>query len=376
MELSQMARLRLAYGFQKAKDLKSLHRAKTLIEDFVEINNSKPDAVDSRSSKLVDEAIYQLAWVLQDLEQTEESQECFGILTMDYPDSKYWPDAAFRHAELVQKSDPEFAGRLLEKILLQNVPAEICVQALYLRSKIAADSGEWSSVIGPMSEMASRTEDDKVKAVASYWHAEALYRTGDFEAAGVIFDGLQPKAELLGAKLEPWLLLRLAQSHGKSQRWTNASTVARDCLDRFPNFANDYEFIYVLGRAEEYDGVFDKARTKYREVIESERGANTETAAIAQWRIGETYFHQKEYKKAVEAYYRTDSLYEFEQWKSAALLQAGKCQEHLENWSHAAKLYTQLLDQHPQCEFVIDAKERLGRVTQIAKRTSNKETTR
>ncbi len=376
-ELSQMARLRLAYGYQKAGDLKSLHRAKQLIEQFVEINSSRDFPVDANSAKLIDEAIYQLAWVNLDLENNDEAEQCFMAIATDYPDSKFWPDAACRCAQtLIEKSDTASASELLERILHQDLPAEIGVQALYLRSKIAAQSGDWESVVEPMSELAGRVEDDKVKATANYWHAEALYRTGDFETAGTIFDSIQPQAEFLGDKLEPWLLLRLAQCHGKSQRWTNAAMLARDCLDRFPNFANDYEFVYVLGRALEYDGVFDEARGMYEQVIKSENGASTETAAIAQWRIGETYFHQKEYKKAIKAYYKTDSLYDFDQWKSASLLQAGKCQERLEHWSHAAKLYTQLLDQHPASEFASEAKERLGRVTRIANSESNEKTTR
>ena len=143
--------------------------------------------------------------------------------------------------------------------------------------------------------------------------------------------------------------------------------IARDCLDRFKGFSNAYEFKFLLGRAAEYDGMFDDARKHYKQVITSTDGAGTETAAIAQWRIGETWFHQNKHKEAIAAYEKTDLEYEFSRWSSAALIQAGKCQEHLENWRHAEKLYSELLDRHPDSEFVFDAKERLGRVSRLAK---------
>jgi len=113
--------------------------------------------------------------------------------------------------------------------------------------------------------------------------------------------------------------------------------------------------------------MFEDARSHYQQVINSANGAGTETAAIAQWRIGETRFHQKQHKQAIAAYEKTAVNYQFDKWSSAALIQAGKCQEHLENWQQAEKLYSDLLQRHPKSEFVFDAKQRLGRVSRLGK---------
>lgn len=367
-ELAQIARLRLAWFKQKAGDLESLHQARGLIMSFLEVAESTSTSTDARTQTLVSEALYQLGWVNSDLGETEASNEAFAELVADHAASKYWPDAAYRVAStMLDDQEYEHAASMVKRILNQDtVPPEVKIQALYLQSKIAAAIDRWDNVPDLMDELIESSDDETIVATAKYWKAEALYRYGDFDGAGQMFDAMQPNAELIGESLEPWLLLRLAQCHGKSQRWTNAAMLAHDCLDRFEGFSNAHEFRFLLGRAAEYDGMFDDARDHYQQVIDSTDGSGTESAAISQWRIGETFFHQKQYKLAIAAYSKTNTNYGFEKWNGAALIQAGKCQEHLGNWKHAEKLYTQLLERYPTSEFVIDTKERLSRVRQIA----------
>jgi len=85
------------------------------------------------------------------------------------------------------------------------------------------------------------------------------------------------------------------------------------------------------------------------------------------------HFHKEQYETAIEAYYRVDSLYDYPQWRSAAILQAGKCQEHLGNWKHAAKLYTQILEKYPDSELAASASERLQLVTRQAQLSKPKQ---
>ena len=367
-ELAQVARLRLASFHQTAGDTQSMRQAKTLTEEFLEVAASTSDVDDRKSQKLIAEALYLLAWINKDLGDEKASNEAFADLVATQPESKYWPDAAWRLASsMVAEKRFNEATSMVGKILEhQTVPPEVKIQTLYLQSKIAAATNRWDTVPDLMDKLMATSDSSKVVATAKYWKAESLYRYGDFHESGVVFDELQRNISDTDESLEPWILLRLAQCHGKSQRWTNAATIAEDCLDRFADFSNAYEFRFLLGRSAEYDGLFDEARDHYEEVIGSTDGAGTETAAIAQWRIGEMLFHQNHHKEAIAAYEKTAIEYPYDKWSSAALIQAGKCQEHLENWSHAQKLYTQLLEKHPASEFATDAKERLGQVRRLA----------
>ena len=143
------------------------------------------------------------------------------------------------------------------------------------------------------------------------------------------------------------------------RRWDEAYAIATQIGSRFPQFHQQHEVEYLLGRYHASRGEFDEARRAYQRVIDSETGRGTETAAVAQWMIGETYFRQKQYHQAIRAYYRVEALCDYPRWKAAALLQAGKCHEMIDRWKEAAELYSKVVNNYAQTSFGDKAAERL-----------------
>ena len=91
----------------------------------------------------------------------------------------------------------------------------------------------------------------------------------------------------------------------------------------------------------------------------SPHGGQTETAAMAQWMIGETYFHQQDYRQAIPAYLRVEILHDFPHWQAAGLLQAGKCYEMQLDHQAAIQLYARVLKQYPNTPFCEEVSRRL-----------------
>ena len=142
--------------------------------------------------------------------------------------------------------------------------------------------------------------------------------------------------------------------------------MARPIAERFPDFPQLHEVDYLLGRYYMNRAELDDAREAYQRAIVSATGAKTETAAMAQWMIGETYFMQREFNPAIKAYHRVEVLHSYPQWQAAALLQAGKCHEMLGQWDEATKLYAQILKVYPATRVAEKATLRLRMARQRA----------
>ena len=80
---------------------------------------------------------------------------------------------------------------------------------------------------------------------------------------------------------------------------------------------------------------------------------------MAQWMIGETYFHQKQHDKAIRAYLRVEILYQYPRWQALGLLQAGKCYEMKGSWPEAVRLYARVLKEFPQSDEANQAANRM-----------------
>ena len=284
----------------------------------------------------------------------------FTQLRKEYPASPYWADATFRLARWAfEKQDYARAAELAAEALSRAPDAEVRQHVLCLQGQVAAAQKKWDLVRSSFETLLKDYPKTPLRAQAEFWIAETYFRHKDYEAAGERFGALGRQTQ---GQTEPWMAmiaLRRAQVLAHQDKWAEAYLIASKIGEDYPSFEQSYEVEYVLGRCLANRAEFDEARKAYQRVIDSPAGAKTETAAMAQWMIGETYFHQKNYEAALRAYMRVEILYAFPQWQAAALLQTAKCRELLGEWSEAVALYDQLLAKYPNTPYTEDAKERL-----------------
>lgn len=308
----------------------------------------------------IDAVLYQQAWLLADLDRDAEADVAFSRISKRHRDSRYWADATFRVAErAAQAKDYDQAGKLVAELLRSNCEGETLAHALFLQGQIAVAEQRWKDAPLPLLRIVDELPESEVALAAEYWVAECHYRLGEIDRADEEFARLAKKAE---GQHEPWLAmipLRQAQILGSRKEWTGAYELASGIAERFPNFRQQYEVDYLLGRCLGSRAEFDAARAAYERVIRSPEGGRTETAAMAQWMIGESYFHQKNYDQAVKAYQRVERLFAFPRWQAGAVLQAGKCHEAKGDWKQAVQLYAQLLKDFPDTTFTEEASRRL-----------------
>jgi TolA-binding protein len=308
----------------------------------------------------LDAVLYHWAWALEDQGKPDEAAVLFERVCNEYPQSAYQPDAAFRLADRAYRTgDLASAKQRAEAVLAAGAKDALGENAMYLLGQIAVAEERWADAGAQFQELLEQYPQTELGHHARFGVAEAAFRQGKHEEAEALFARLKVDTQ---DGDEPWLALvhlRLAQSLAEQKKWPEAYEAASKIGEQFPGFAEQFEADYVVGRALAAQADMEGARQAYRKVIHSENGERTETAAEAQFMIGETHFHQKSYAEALRSYDRVEILYAYPTWQAAALLQAGKCSEQLGEWSEAVRRYKRLIETYPDTPYAKEAAQRL-----------------
>ena len=324
-----------------------------------------------RDLPYADAVLYQWAWALRDLQQAEASQRLFQRIVEEHPSSRYWHDAGFRLAESwFESGQVEASEQLVEQLLSADPPAAIGPHLWYLAGRQAIAKNDWAQASEAMEHVAGEA-DNPLAPLAAYWVAEAAFQQNQFERAAEAFASLLEPLREARPDLAANAGLRQAQALVALKEWRQALAAAEATTAAFPQFEQLYELDYLRGRCLAARALFDQARDAYRMVVRSPLAGKTETAAKAQWMIGETFFHQQNYEAAIREYLRVEILYAYPQWQAAALLQAGKCYEKLGQYDRAANLFDRVVHEFPDSPYRPEAEQRLPVAQAKSKKVSS-----
>jgi len=311
-----------------------------------------------------DAVLYRWALLLEHSKKTEASTALLERLRRDLPQSRFAPDAALRLAEhSLAGQDYEQTDKLLTELTADTAPELVRERALYLQGRLAMAQQHWPEVEASLAQLIETFPNGELLLPASYLIAEALYRQGKYEKAAERFADL---SKMPASREQSWSAtaeLRQAQAWAQLKEWEKSFEVARGITTHFPDFSEQYEVNYLIGRTLAAQADFAAARESYTKVIESPAGGKTQTAAMARWMIGESFFHQENYAAALAEYLQVAEC-SFPRWQAAGLLQAGKCHEALGQWSQAAEVYERLSNKFPMSELSDEAKQRAAAARQ------------
>jgi TolA-binding protein len=306
----------------------------------------------------VSAALYRWGWLVRESDPAA-AEELFARLRREFPTSAHVPDATLQLAEraFAAKKYDEARGLVFE-ITGQQSPAAVRQGGWYLEGRIAAATGDWQGVETSLGRLIAEAPQSELALAAAYLRAEASYRRGRYAESA---ERLATLASQTQRRNQPWSAaaqLRRAQALAQLRQWHEALEVARAIEAEFPDFPEQHEVDYVIGRCLAAQADFTGAREAFARAVQSPRGAATETAVMAQWMTGETYFHQENFAAALAEYEKVDKQHRFAQWRAAALLQAGKCHEHLGQWDQAVAAYERMLQDFPDHDLAAEAARR------------------
>ncbi|MBL8851991.1 MAG: tetratricopeptide repeat protein, partial [Planctomycetaceae bacterium] len=307
-------------------------------------------------------------WALLSYEgrRFERSDELFALLVEQRPDSDLADEARLYLAESryfageVDEAGAEFAK------LADDPRADDFVRhrSSVLLLDIAADRERWD-------ELLQRAERFQQQFPASAQLAYAQYRAGEAALQADNLDRAISELTALAAKTDEkvtqaeWyssIYVLLAEAQFRKQDYPQVEATVAAFRERFPSSPLLYHADEVLGRSYIKRAKFPDARASLTNVINSESGRRTKTAAKAQFHIAESFLIEKDYKSALPEYYKVYVNYRFPEWQAPALFQAGQCDETLENWREAVQTYETLIKEFPDSEYTARSQQRIQEI--------------
>lgn len=317
-----------------------------------------------------DALLAELGWSLLDASKPGEADRVFARLMKDYPSSPHAADARFNLAESANQSrNYAEVVRLLTPLAAAKPAApapsggskdpspssspsdpsdRLMPAILYRLGRTQVELRDWPAAAVTLDRLLTGFPDNPYRREARFLRAEAALQIGDAGGAESGFAALlaDPARPEDPAGFRQSVQLERIRCWVALKRWKDVVAAVRALRGELkPDDPTAAELDYALAQAQMGLGLMEDARRTFQAVIDVRRTG--ELAARSQLMRGESYFHEDRLREALREFLRVDILYDSPRWQAAALLEAGKVYERLDQWADAAETYNRLLARFP-----------------------------
>jgi TolA-binding protein len=328
-----------------------------------------------------DALLAELGWSLVDASKPEEADRVFARLLKEHPTSPHAADSRFNLAESAnQARDYAEVVRLLAPLAAARPAAplpsresadpsrparaadpidRLMPAVLYRLGRTQVELRDWPAAAATLDRLLAAFPANPYRREARFLRAEAALQLGDSAAAEAGFSAVLAEPAQSGddpgfrrsARLEQvrcWVALK---------RWKDVVQGVQALRGELkPDDPAVAELDFALGQARVGAGRMEEARQSFQAVIDARKGG--ELAARAQLMRGESYFHEDRLREALREFLQVDILYDAPRLQAAALLEAGKVYERLDQWADAAETYNRLVIRFPRDSEAATARSR------------------
>src|SRR5207253_10630179 len=154
-------------------------------------------------------------------------------------------------------------------------------------------------------------------------------------------------------------LLRLGHAYAALNQWEQARQAHELLLSQLAGSKWTQEAHYGVGWAREQQGQYDQAVAAYTKAAS---GTLSETAAMAQLRIGVCRMAQNRPQDAAEALLAVPAKYGFDEWNAVALLEAADAYGQLRQTAQQVQVLNRVVQEFPQTSWAKEASKRLDKL--------------
>lgn len=238
-------------------------------------------------------------------------------------------------------------------------PDQLWAQATYRLASARMAMNQARPALAAAEELIKAGPPADLVAPTLYVAGEAALTLGQHRRSATYFDAFA--RDFQADPSFPAALLRLGEAHAGSGDWA----ASKAAYDRFLETLSSHELAFRArfgqGWAVENLGRHAEAINLYRKLVETHDG---ETAARAQFQIGECLFALKKLDDAVAELLKVEILYAYPEWSAAALYEAGRCLEAAGKPDLATQQYQAVQTKYAQTKWAAPAAERARAVAQ------------
>ena len=334
----------------------------------------------------MDKVMYELGWSQHESGDDASASEQFNQLISRYPNASVAADAAYFVGQQKYKASDWVAAAKQFRIAADKAQEDGLSEKAYYRlgwSHFKAKQFEEA-------ETAFKTQSDKhpegrLSFDATMMVGECRFKASKFpealEAYRVARERIQQKNESSKNLRDPaekqireLVLLHGGQCAAQTKAWDEALSWYQELRERFPATGYLSQAFYESGFAHQQKNERDKAIKLYSQVADNYRN---EVAARARFMMGEIYFGQRTFDKAIPEFQRV--MFGFgadrapvaiKNWQAKSGFEAARCSELMLQQARtdeaktkarnfALKFYQFVVDKHPDHELAGKARERI-----------------
>jgi TolA-binding protein len=305
-----------------------------------------------------DDTLYQLAWALKLSGKGREAAQSFQQLATDHPDSSRAAEASFHVGEFTyEEKDYKAAATAYYTAMQKAGKSEMDEKASHKLAWSYYHQGKFDDAQKTYRYQLNRYPEGTLAGDAAFMEAECLFKQEQWKEALAAFERIGDQGN---EEFEVLRLLHAAQAAAQLKQWAKSLELLGRFTERFPDSPQRAEAFYEQGWAQQNLDQEDEAIKLYEKAIGATDG---ETAARAQFMIGEIQFARKEHKAAVKSYFKVMYGYSYPTWQAEATFEAARCFEVLEKPDQAVELYRELVEKFPDSPRVPPAQKRLEELT-------------
>ncbi len=268
-------------------------------------------------------------------------------------------------ALMIEREEREDAADALDAALREIAssgdasPVELRGAVVYLAASNALALGRDAQAAALTQEFEEPSPRDDLAGPIALVRGEALRRLGRFTEAAQVLARAVDDADPAVARVA---LLKRGDALASAQQWEESERVFAEFRRRFADDELWFQAAFGAAWAIENQGRPADAIEHYRRVAEGHDG---ETAARAQFQIGECLYALGRHDEAVRELLKVDILFSSADWSAAALYEAGRCLGESGDPAGARRRFEEVIERFGGTRWAGLARKELGVTTEV-----------